>query len=64
VVHKAKSLRAQHPDVCTIARKWNRWQHHVDYRRFRGNKLRLKPGLVIEPGFNNYGMVLKQRPEA
>lgn len=35
----AKSLQRQHPDVVCITRKWNRWQHHVDYRPFKGNKL-------------------------
>jgi len=57
----AKSLQRQHPDVTTITRKWGRWQHHVDYRPFRANKLRLRPGVVIEPGVNNYGMVLTHR---
>lgn len=38
----AKSLVRQHPDVTKITRKWGRWQHQVDYRPFRGNKLRLK----------------------
>lgn len=36
----AKALQRQHPDVCTITRKWNRWQHHVDYRSFKDNKLK------------------------
>ena len=57
----AKSLQRQHPDVTTITRKWGRWQHYVDYRPFRANKLRLRPGVVIEPGVNNYGMVLTHR---
>jgi len=35
----AKSLYLQHPDVTKITRKWGRWQHHVDYRRFKNNKL-------------------------
>lgn len=36
----AKSLVAQHPDVAKITRKWGRWQHHVDYRPFAGNRLK------------------------
>jgi len=43
----ARSLRAQHPDVVKITRKWNRWQHHVDYRPFKNNKLRIKSGLNL-----------------
>lgn len=54
----AQSLRQQHPDVVTITRKWGRWQHQVDYRPFKGNKLVLKPGVQIPQGVNNYGMVL------
>ena len=54
----AESLKEQHPDVTTVTRKWGRWQHHVDYSPFRNNKLRLKPGVKIHPGVNNYGMEL------
>lgn len=36
----AKSLVRQHPDVAKITRKWGRWQHHVDYRPFKSNKLK------------------------
>jgi hypothetical protein len=57
----AKSLQAQHPDVCTITRKWGRWQHHVDYRPFKGNKLIRKAGVEIPSGVDNFGMVLKDR---
>jgi hypothetical protein len=55
----AQSLQQQHPDVCRITRKWGRWQHHVDYRPFKRNKLILKPEFVgkkWEP--NEYGMKL------
>jgi hypothetical protein len=38
----AKSLYLQHPDVTKITRKWGRWQHQVDYRPFKCNKLKLK----------------------
>lgn len=57
----AQSLQIQHPDVVTITRKWNRWQHHVDYRPFKGNKLILREGVVIPDGVNNYGMKLVNR---
>jgi len=56
----AKSLQRQHPDVTKIVWKWGRWQHQVDYRPFRKNRLRLKPGVIIPEGVNNYGMVLKK----
>lgn len=54
----AQSLQRQHPDVVKITRKWGRWQHHVDYRPFKANKLRLKEGVEIPEGVNNYGMKL------
>lgn len=54
----ARSLQRQHPDVVRVTRKWGRWQHHVDYRPFKRNKLIRKPGLVIPPGPNEYGMKL------
>lgn len=54
----AQSLQRQHPDVVKITRKWGRWQHQVDYRPFKGNRLILKPDAVIPEGVNNYGMVL------
>lgn len=57
----AQSLQRQHPDVVKITRKWGRWQHQVDYRPFKGNKLILKPGIVIPEGVDNYGMVLVNR---
>jgi hypothetical protein len=57
----ARSLQRQHPDVVKIARKWGRWQHQVDYRPFKGNKLIRKAGVEIPQGVDNYGMVLKSR---
>lgn len=35
----AKSLQEQHPELVKIVKKWNRWQHHVDYSPFARNKL-------------------------
>ena len=55
----AESLKAQHPELVEVVWKWDRWQHHVDYKPFRLNKLKLKPGLEIPEGTNDYGMSLK-----
>lgn len=48
----AESLREQHPDQTTVERKWRRWQHQVDYRRFDPalgkNELILKPDIQME----------------
>lgn len=54
----ALSLQQQHPDVVKITRKWNRWQHQVDYRPFKGNTLIKKPDVIIPDGPNEYGMKL------
>ena len=54
----AQSLQAQHPDVVRVARRFHRWQHVVDYRRFKYNRLIRKPGLEIPAGPNEYGMRL------
>lgn len=60
----ARSLQRQHPDVVSVTWKWGRWQHHVDYRPFRKNKLRLRPDAVIPLGVDEYGMRLVRRGEA
>jgi hypothetical protein len=54
----AQSLVNQHPDVTTVIRRFNRWQHHVDYRPFKKNKLKLKDDIIVPEGINNFGMVL------
>jgi hypothetical protein len=52
----ALSLYRQHPDVTSIYWRWNRWQHKVDYRRFKRNILRKKPNIVIPTEDNDYGL--------
>jgi hypothetical protein len=57
----AQSLRDQHPDVVKVTYKWGRWQHQVDYRPFKKNRLILKPGVVIPKGItDNFGMELRE----
>jgi hypothetical protein len=36
---KSKMIADLHPDVASVVWRFNRWHHHVDYRRFDGNKL-------------------------
>jgi hypothetical protein len=55
----AESLQRQHPDVVKITRKWGRWQHHVDYRPFKENRLILRPEYVLPEGADEYGMWLE-----
>jgi len=54
----AKILQDYHPDVTTITKKWGRWQHHVNYKPFRFNKLNKIKNLNIPDRVNNYGMKL------
>lgn len=54
----AEELQRAHPDVVRVVWKFNRWHHEVDYRPFRNNRLRLKPGVMIPDGVDNYGMKL------
>jgi len=54
----ALSLQRQHPDVTQVTRKWGRWQHHVDYRSFKSNKLIRCEGVEVSESVNNYGMKL------
>jgi hypothetical protein len=56
----AKSLVEQHPDVARISRKWDRYQHHVDYSKFRQQLVR-REGLEIPKQINNYGMKLQEK---
>lgn len=57
----AQSLVDQHPDIVRVSWKFNRFQHHVDYKEFKKNKLIKKGGLAIPDKVNNYGMVLAER---
>jgi len=56
----ALSLQRQHPDVVKVGRRWGRYQHVVNYKPFKGNKLIKKEGTVIPEGINNYGMKLAE----
>jgi len=57
----AESLQAQHPDIVKIDKRWNRYQHVVDYKVFKDNKLMKKPGLEIPDHINDYGMKLVEQ---
>jgi hypothetical protein len=56
----AESLQQQHPDLVKIVWKWGRWQHHVHYKVFKDNRLKLKAGVEIPTADNNYGMNLEK----
>ena len=58
-INKSQMLADMHPDVAVVVWKFGRWHHHVDYRPFRKNVLKLKKDVVIEDRVNNYNMVLR-----
>ena len=58
---KSEMLANLHPDVAEVVWKFNRWHHHVDYRRFKINKLIRKQGLVIPDRINEYGMKMIEK---
>ena len=53
----ADSLRKQHPDVVKVTKKYGRWHHQVDYRKFKKNRLIKKPEIKAEKKINDYGMI-------
>jgi hypothetical protein len=55
---KSKMLADIYPDVCKVVWRYDRWHHYVDYRPFKKNKLRLKPGIILPNEPNNFGMRL------
>ena len=57
----AKSLVEQHPDIVSMTRKFGRWQHQVNFKLFRKNKLIRRLDIVIQKGINNYGMILVKK---
>ena len=61
-INKSQMLADMHPDVARVVWKYGRWHHYVDYSPFKKNKLKLKEGVVLPEGVNNYGMKLITLP--
>jgi hypothetical protein len=57
-IAKSQMLVDMHPDVATMVFRYGRWHHHVNYAPFKSNQLKLKDGIAINKGINNYGMKL------
>jgi len=57
---KSEMLKAMHPDVTRLVFRYGRMHHHVDYKRFKQQLVR-RPGVVIPPDIDEYGMVLHAR---
>jgi len=61
---KSQMIVRAHPDVARLAWKFGRWHHQVDYSSFKRNKLLRRDDVRLEPGVDNYGMVLRRRDDA
>jgi len=57
---KSRMQVAMHPDCSRLVWKFGRWHHHVDYARFKGNKLIRRDDASVPAGVDDYGMVLRQ----
>ncbi len=56
---KSRILFDMHPDVTKVVIKYGRHHHHVDYTRFKRNKLKLKCSLDQLHEVDNFGMYLE-----
>jgi hypothetical protein len=56
---KSQMLADLHPDVAKVVFKFNRWHHHVDYSRFKDNRLIKVVETTNLPKINNYEMILE-----
>jgi hypothetical protein len=56
-------LADMHPDVARVVWRYGRWHHYVDYTSFKKNELKLKDGVTLPEGVNNYGMKLITLPD-
>jgi hypothetical protein len=57
-VNKSQMLVDMHPDVARLVWRYGRWHHFVDYTPFKVNAMKLKSGVTLPSGTNNYGMEL------
>jgi hypothetical protein len=57
---KSQMVVDVHPDVSKVVRRFSRIHHHVDYSRFKTQKLIRRDDIEIPQGVNDYGMKLIQ----
>ena len=50
---------AMNPDVSLGLEVRYRWHHHVDYSPYRRNALKLRDGVAVSDGIDEYGMAIK-----
>lgn len=57
-VRKSLNLLEIYPEVTKIVERYGRVHHHVDFRKYKGNQLKLRKGVRLPKSPNNYGMRL------
>ena len=55
---KSKMLEQLHPDVAKVVFKFNRWHHHVNYSKFKNNRLIKIINTDCMEKINNYNLKL------
>jgi len=55
---KSQMIENLHPDIARVVYKFNRWHHHVNYSKFKKNKLIKIVNTSELEKVNNYGMIL------
>ena len=55
----AKSLEIKHPDCVKTIKRYGRWHHSINFKKFKQNKLIKKKNIKIINNIDNYGMYLK-----
>lgn len=60
---KSQTLVDAYPEYASLAWRYDRWHHRVDFDVFKKNILKKKTGLIIPGGVNEYGMKLVKREE-
>lgn len=62
-VRKSLNLLEIYPEVTKIVERYGRVHHHVDFRKYKGNQLKLRKGVKLPKSPNNYGMQLVKMTE-
>ena len=58
---KSKTLVDAYPEYASLAWRYDRWHHRVDFDVFKKNILKKKQNLAIPEGINEFGMKLVAR---
>jgi len=61
---KSRMLCDIHPDCSRLVWKFGRWHHHVDYMRFKKQKLLKRADFIPQAEPNEYGMALRSNRRA